>query len=157
MTEDAAVANIYIEIMNKPNLLHRMFRGLFASARIYLGHRPNCHQYVFETELLLHYNYPAEKVEQFESEGIIVVPFAGKESKDYLILQCASISSVPMSSLYSECLESLAKKGFDDSKIAELKAAFCHKKFAKTIIGMYWLDMVSFAKSSVNYDKDWRV
>jgi hypothetical protein len=156
MTEDAAVANIYIEIINNQNLLHRMFRGLFASARIYLGQRPNCHQYVFETELLLHYHFPADKLEQFEKEGVLVVPFAGKESKDHLVLRCASMNTLPLSSLYADCFESLTKKGFDENKIQELKEAFCHKKFAKTIIGMFWLDMVIFAKSNANYDKNWR-
>ncbi|MFQ3248412.1 MAG: hypothetical protein ACI9O6_000214 [Glaciecola sp.] len=156
MTEDAAVANIYIEIINNQNLLHRMFRGLFASARIYLGQRPNCHQYIFETELILHYNFPAEKLEELDKEGVIVVPFAGKKSKDHLVLRCASMDALPLNSLYAECLQSLLKKGFDEDKINELKQAFCPKKFARTIVGMFWLDMVIFAKSNTDYDKNWR-
>lgn len=156
MTEDAAVANIYIEIMNNPNLLHRMFRGLFASARIYLGHKPNCHQYVFKTDLLQHYNYPQEKVEALEKEGIVVVPYAGKDSKDHLVLTCESMFEPQLSSLYAECINSLMKKGFDENKVIELKEAFSHKKFAKTIVGLYWFDMVVFAKNSTLYEKSWR-
>lgn len=155
MTEDAAVANIYIEIMNNPTLLHRMFKGLFASARIYLGHKPNCHLYVFETDILLHYNYPTEKIESLEQQGIIVVPFAGKESKDHFVLTCKSMLEPQMNSLYAECIESLRKKEFDENKILDLKNTFSHIKFAKTIVGMFWLDMVIFAKSSTEYSKDW--
>lgn len=156
MTEYAAVANIYIEIMNNPKLMHRMFRGLFASARIYLGHKPNCHQYIFNTKLLLHYNYPAQKVDAFEKEGAIVIPFAGKESKDHLVLSCQDMRDPDANSFYQDCLESLARKDFTGQKIEEIKHAFNHIKFMKMISGMFWLDMVIFAKNNLEYTKDWR-
>jgi hypothetical protein len=66
------------------------------------------------------------------------------------------MDALPLNSLYAECLQSLLKKGFDEDKINELKQAFCPKKFARTIVGMFWLDMVIFAKSNTDYDKNWR-
>ena len=156
MTEDAAVANIYIEIMNTPTLMHRMFRGLFACARIYLGQKPNCHQYIFQTELLLHYNFPSQKIERLENEGAIIVPFAGKESKDYLVLSCQDIKDPQANGFYQECLDSLARKGFCDKKLEEIRQAFNHIKFMKMITGMFWLDMVIFAKNNLEYAKDWQ-
>lgn len=157
MTEDAAIANIYIEIMNNPTLLHRMFRGLFASARIYHGHKPNCHQYLFETEILFHFNYPLEKIAGFEKQGIVVVPYAGKDSQDHLVLTCKSMRDPQINSLYAESLKSLRQKGFDENKLKILRQTFNHIKFAKFIVGMYWFDMVVFAKNNTQYSKDWQL
>ena len=66
--------------------------------------------------MLLHYNFPAEKIGNSKQNGIVVVPFAGKESKDYFILTCRNMPEPQLNSLYSECIEGLRKKDFEESK-----------------------------------------
>jgi hypothetical protein len=156
MTEDAAVANIYIEIINSDTLLSQTFRGLFACARIYLGHKPNGHCYIFKAQTHSHFSFSKERAREEEAAGKVVVPFAGKESKDTFTLTCESMHEAELNIIYKDALSSLSTKGFNETKLAELKKKFNHHKFAKMLVQMYWLDMVTFAKHSADYNKNWR-
>ncbi|MBF7074369.1 hypothetical protein ISG33_13265 [Glaciecola sp. MH2013] len=156
MIEDVAVANIYIEIINDPTLTQQTFRGLFVCARLYLGYKANDHRYLFNTEVYNHFSFPASKIEEAENEGKIVVPFAGKESKDYFVLSCKSMLEPELNVVYKGALERLKQKDFSDEKIQDLKQSFNQHKFGKMLIEMYWLDMVTFAKHSAEYNKSWR-
>ena len=156
MTEDAAVANIYIEIINNDTLLNQTFRGLFACARIYLGYKPNCHPGIFKPQTHSHFSFSKEQAREEEARGKVVVPFAGKDSKDTFTLTCESMHESELNEVYKGALASLSRKGFSETKLAELKEKFNQDKFAKMLVQMYWLDMVTFAKHSADYNKTWR-
>jgi len=150
-TEDTA----YMVIKNDPEMLEKLFQGLFIVARRHLGYHPNASSYPFMTRAasassLRNSKHEKQDLEHGMKNSIVITPDTEKHGKYEVMTITASG--------HTDFLEKAIDAAND---MADPEDALSYMEMKNTPVYMaliedYWDDMLAFAKENRFYARNWQ-